>query len=145
MILNSKMDLIDQEEHDCSKLVRKCDSFNNFIAGKPSFTCHATRAKFQICRDSTCTTKNDIYLAYCKQCSTQAVRSWTEWRTQLRHYKSHNENCLGWMYRPFSSFLKSYFKIIKSSSYENHPLIFGTRRFSRYLSTTKLLMMEFKS
>ena len=40
-------------------------------------------------RDSTCNTKNVIYLAYCKQCHKQGVGSCIEWKPRLRNYKSH--------------------------------------------------------
>ena len=54
--------------------------------------CFATGTKFRIRGDSTCDTKNVIYLAYCKKCNKQGVGSCIEWKPQLRNYKSHIKN-----------------------------------------------------
>ena len=60
------MDLLNQTDHGYKKCGLKCDSCNNFVLEKTSFVCFATGTKFRIRRDSTCDTKNIIYLAYCK-------------------------------------------------------------------------------
>ena len=43
-------------------------------------------------RDSTCDTKNIIYLAYCKKCNKQGAGSGIKWKPRLRNYKSHIKN-----------------------------------------------------
>ena len=40
-------------------------------------------------RDSTCTTKNVIYLAYCTKCGKQGTGSTVSWKPRLSNYKSH--------------------------------------------------------
>ena len=61
---NIKINLLNQAQHGYSKCGRKCDLCYNFILEKISFICHATKVKFKIRRDSTCTSKNIIYLAH---------------------------------------------------------------------------------
>ena len=56
-------------ENSYSKCGDKCELCYKFVLEKKSFICHAAKAKFTIRRDSTGTTKNVIYLAFCKQCS----------------------------------------------------------------------------
>ena len=48
--------------------------------------------KFRIRRDSICSTKNVIYLAYCKKCHKQGIGFCIEWKPRLRNYKSHIKN-----------------------------------------------------
>ena len=78
------MGLLDQAEHGCSKCGRKCDSCDKFELEK-TFVYHAARAKFKIRRDSTCNTKNVIYLVYYKQCSKQGACYCIEWKLPLRN------------------------------------------------------------
>ena len=89
---NIKMDPLNQTDHGYKKCGRKCQSCGNFVLEKTSFACFATRTKFKICRDSTCNTKNIIYLANCKKCNKQGVGSCIEWKPQVTNYKSHIEN-----------------------------------------------------
>ena len=56
---------------------------------KISFICHAAKVKFKIRRDSTCTSKNVVYLPYCEQCNKQGVCFCIEWKPRLKNYKSH--------------------------------------------------------
>ena len=86
---NIKMDLLNQTDHGYKKCGLKCDSCNNFVLEKTSFVCFATGTKFRIRRDSTCDTKNIIYLAYCKKCNKQGAGSAIKWKLRLRNYKSH--------------------------------------------------------
>ena len=53
---------------------------------------YTTETKFRISRDSTCNTKNVIYLASCKKCYKQGVGSCIEWKTRLINFKSHIKN-----------------------------------------------------
>ena len=43
----------------------------------------------QIYRDSTCTSKHVIYVAYCQNCGQQGVGSTVNWKARLANYKSH--------------------------------------------------------
>ena len=81
--------MTDQTEHGYSKCERYCDSRDNLVLKKTLFICHGAGEKFKIRRDSTCTNKNIIYLAYFKQCSMQGVRSSIEWKLRLRNYTRH--------------------------------------------------------
>lgn len=81
--------MTDQTEHDYSKCERYCDSRDNLVLKNTLFICHGAGEKFKIRRGSTCTNKNIIYLAYCKQSSKQGVRSSIEWKPRLRNYTSH--------------------------------------------------------
>ena len=49
----------------------------------------ATARKYWIRGDSTCTTKNVIYLAYCSKCGEQGTGSTVSWKPRLSNYKSH--------------------------------------------------------
>ena len=60
---NIKTEFLDQTAHAYKKCGRKCDSCDNFVLEETSFMCFPTGTKFRICRDSTCNTKNVIYLA----------------------------------------------------------------------------------
>ena len=87
-----KVNLLDQTDHDYKKYGGKCDSCNNFVLEKTSFVCFTRETKFKIRRDSACNTKNVIYLAYCKKCNEQGVRTCAERKPRLRNYKSHIKN-----------------------------------------------------
>ena len=54
-----------------------------------SFRCFATGRRFLVRRDSTCSTQNVIYVAFCKICGKQGVGSTTGWKKRLANYKSH--------------------------------------------------------
>ena len=89
---NIKTDLLDQTPRGYKKCGRKCDSCNNFVLEETSFICFTIGTKFRIRRDSTCNTKNIIYLAYCKKYHKQSIRSCIEWKPRLKNYKSHIKN-----------------------------------------------------
>ena len=50
---------------------------------------HATGRRFKIRRESTCTTKNVVYVAVCTTCGKQGVGSTVSWKPRLSNYKSH--------------------------------------------------------
>ena len=62
-----------------------------FLKNNP-FVCFATRTEFKIPRESTCNTKNVIYVEYSKKSNKQSVGSCIELKPQLRNYKVHIEN-----------------------------------------------------
>ena len=68
---------------------KKCDSCNNFVDETSFVISKATGRKYWIRRDSTCTTKNVIYLAYCTKCGKQGTGSTVFWKPRLSNYKSH--------------------------------------------------------
>ena len=49
----------------------------------------ATGRKYWIRSNSTCTTKNVIYLAYCTKSGEQLMGSTVSWKPRLWNYKSH--------------------------------------------------------
>ena len=51
-----------------------------------------TGRRFKISRDSSCPSRNVIYVAYCKHCGKQEVGSTTSWKSRLANYKSHIKN-----------------------------------------------------
>ena len=87
-----KTDLLHQYDYCYTKCGRNCNSYNNFVLEKRCFVYFATGAKFKICRDRSCNMKNVIYLAYCKKCNKESVRSCIEWKPRLRNYKSPIKN-----------------------------------------------------
>ena len=89
---NIKTDLLNQTSHGYKKCGCKCNSCDNLVLEETSFICFATGTKFRIHRDSTCNTKNVIYLAYSKKCYKQGIGFFIEWKPQLRNYKSHIKN-----------------------------------------------------
>ena len=44
---------------------------------------------YYILRDSTCSTVNNVYIAYCKKCKKQDVEFTISWKPRLCSYKSH--------------------------------------------------------
>ena len=84
-----KSDLCDTENHGYKKCTRKCDSCSNFVDETSYITSNATGRKFKIKRDTTCTTPNVIYVAYCTNCQLQGVGSTVSWKPRLSNYKSH--------------------------------------------------------
>ena len=68
---------------------KKCDSCNNFVDQTTSITSYATGRKFTIRKESTCTSRNVIYLVYCTSCGKQGVGSTVAWKPRLANYKSH--------------------------------------------------------
>ena len=86
---NIKSDLLDRNFHGYKKCGKKCDSCNNFVDETSFVISKATGRKYWIRRDSTCTTKNVIYLAYCTKCWEQGTDSTVSWKPRLSNYKSH--------------------------------------------------------
>ena len=86
---NIKSDLLDRNFHGYKKCGKKCDSCNNFVDETSFVISKATGRKYWIRRDSTCTTKNVIYLAYCTKCGEQGTGSTVSWKPRLSNYKSH--------------------------------------------------------
>ena len=84
-----KSDLIDTVSHGYTRCSQKCDSCDNFVDETTFVNTHATGRKFGILRDSTCSTRNVIYVAYCINCGKQGVGSTVAWKSRLANYKSH--------------------------------------------------------
>ena len=89
---NIKKDLTSNQELGYIKCNKNCDSCNNYVKETTSITSHATGRRFKIRRESTCTSKNVIYVAYCKSCGKQGVGSTVAWKSRLSNYKSHIKN-----------------------------------------------------
>ena len=88
-LYNIKSDLLDRNFHGYKKCGKKCDSCNNFVDETSFVISKATGRKYWIRRDSTCTTKNVIYLAYCTKYGEQGTGSTVSWKPPLSNYKSH--------------------------------------------------------
>ena len=87
---NIKSDLTDNSYHGYKKCdSRRCDSCNHFVVETNEIKCFATGRKFKIRRDSSCSSNNVIYMAYCKKCQKQGVNSTIKWKPRLANYKSH--------------------------------------------------------
>ena len=84
-----KHDLIGIIPHQYKPCGLKCDSCDNFIASQSYVIFNATGRNYYIRRDSTCSTPNVVYMAYCKKCKKQGVGSTISWKPRLRNYKSH--------------------------------------------------------
>ena len=93
---NIKEDLINKQKFGYQKCTKSsCDSCYNFVDQTSDVVCKATGRKFMIRRDSTCTSKNVIYVAYCKTCGKQGVGSTVSWKPRLSNYKSHIKKEIG--------------------------------------------------
>ena len=68
---------------------KNCDSCNNFVDETTYIECNATGRKYKIRRDTSCSSRNIIYVAYCIKCMKQGVGSTTSWKPHLSNYKSH--------------------------------------------------------
>ena len=84
-----KKDLTTTEDLGYIRCNKSCDSCDNFVQESSFITCNATGRKFKIRESSTCSTKNVIYMAYCKTCGKQGVGSTTSWKPRLANYKNH--------------------------------------------------------
>ena len=84
-----KSDLLDHTPHGYTPCKKSCDSCKNFVIQTTTIKAHATGRIFHIRRDSTCTSKNVIYVAVCSTCGKQGVGSTTNWKPRLANYKSH--------------------------------------------------------
>ena len=70
---NIKSDLLDLNDHGYKKCGKKCDSCNNFVNETSFVISKAIGRKYWIRRDSICTTKNVIYLAYLNEGNKERV------------------------------------------------------------------------
>ena len=87
---NIKSDLTEQRKLGYVKCTRStCDSCSKFVDETTFIKSHATGRKFFIRRESSCSTKNVIYVAYCINCGKQGVGSTVAWKARLANYKSH--------------------------------------------------------
>ena len=81
-----------QLKEDCGYTKCFCknrDSCNNFVDETTYIECNATGRKYKIRRDTACSLRNVIYVAYCIKCMKQGVGSTTSWKPCLSNYKSH--------------------------------------------------------
>ena len=72
-LYNIKSDLLDLNVYGLKKCSKKCDSCNNFVDETSFFISKAIGRKYWIRRDSICTTKNVIYLAYLNEGNKERV------------------------------------------------------------------------
>ena len=87
---NIKSDFTEQSNIGYVKCTRSaCDTCSNFEDETTFIKSHATGRKFFIRRESSCSTKYVIYVAYCTNCNKQGVGSTVAWKTRLSNYKSH--------------------------------------------------------
>ena len=68
---------------------KNCDSCNNFVDEKTYIECNAAGRKYKIRRDTSCNSKNVIYVAYCIKYLKQGVGSTASWKLRLSYYKGH--------------------------------------------------------
>ena len=68
---------------------KNCDSYNNFVDETTYAECNATGRKYKIRRDTSCSSKNVIYVAYCIKCRKKGVGSTISWKPRLSNYKTH--------------------------------------------------------
>ena len=87
---NIKVDQQLKEDRGYTKCTYKnCDSCNNFVDETTYIERNATGRKYKIRRDTSCSSKNVIYVAYCIKCMKQGVGSTISWKPRLSNYKSH--------------------------------------------------------
>mgnify|MGYP001794966372 FL=1 len=84
-----KTDLLDHTSHSYKACEKSCDSCKNYVDEISTIRSSATGRIFHIKRDSSCNSKNIIYVAYCTLCGKQGVGSTTNWKPRLANYKSH--------------------------------------------------------
>ena len=70
-------------------LPKKYNLFNNCLDLTLFVISKATEQKYWTRRNSTCTTKNAIYLAYYKKCWEPGTWSTVSWKPRPSNYKSH--------------------------------------------------------
>ena len=92
---NIKHDLTAFVPHQYKNCRKKCDSCDNFVGSQSYVTSNVTGKKYYICRDSTCSTPNVVYLAYCKKRKKQGVGFTISWKPRLRNYKSYIKKNVG--------------------------------------------------
>ena len=71
------------------KCEKKCDSCDSFVAAVDSIISTASGRKYTIRANTTCASKNVIYVAFCTKCNMQGVGSTVSWKARLSNYKSH--------------------------------------------------------
>ena len=81
-----KNDLLDWNVHCYKRCCRKCDSCNSFVDETSFVISKATGRTYWIRRVSTCTTKNVIYLVYCKLRGEQGTSSTVFWKPRLSNW-----------------------------------------------------------
>ena len=86
---NIKKNLTDIVPHQYKPFGKKCDSCDNFVASQSYVISNATGRKYYIRRDSTCSTPNVVYMAFCKKCKKQGLGSTISWKPRLGNYNSH--------------------------------------------------------
>lgn len=87
---NIKSDITNNLDYGYTKCKRKnCDSCKNFVIETNKITSFATGRTFKIRRNSSCDSKNVVYVAQCKKCGKQGVGSTVSWKPRLSNYKSH--------------------------------------------------------
>ena len=62
---------------------KNCDSCINFVDETIYIECNATSKKYKIRRDTSCSSKNVIYVAYCIKRMKQGVGSTTSLKSRL--------------------------------------------------------------
>ena len=80
---------VDDEMHKYVSCKQSCDSCANFVVGKSSFECFATKRIYKVTRSTSCVSKNVIYIAFCLNSLKQGVGSTVDWKPRLRNCKSH--------------------------------------------------------
>ena len=84
-----KSDITDFTPRGYKRCNNKCDSCDHFVMEVDSIVSEATKKRFRIRKDFTCTSTNIIYCAICTSCSKQGVGSTVGWKKRLATYKSH--------------------------------------------------------
>ena len=87
-----KSDITDFTPRGYKRCNKKCDSCDNFVMEVDSIVSHATKKRFRIRKDFTCSSTNVIYCATCTLCCKQGVGSTVNWKSRLSIYKSHIKN-----------------------------------------------------
>ena len=78
-----------QETGGCFNCSKKCDLCQKFLIQDTKFQSFATGCVYKINQQSSCTSKNVIYLAACDKCKKQYVGSTsTEFKVRFRNHKS---------------------------------------------------------
>ena len=84
---NIKHDLTDIVAHRYKQCGKKCDlCCDNFFRSQPYLILNATERKYYICGNSTYSTPNVAYMAYCKKCKKHSAGSTMSWKPRLCNY-----------------------------------------------------------
>ena len=87
-----KSDIIDLTPRGYKRCGNKCDSCDNFVMEVDFIVSFATKKRFKIRKDFTCSSKYIVYCAICTMCCQQGVGSTVNWKPRLSIYKSHIKN-----------------------------------------------------